>query len=230
MRLRDIPRLRDPRQLLNRLRLYKNVLTPRIDWREVESFPSLWAASKRRTLVDERRAHTLYQLARHASCLEGSFAEVGVFKGGTAHLLADICDRTGTKLHLFDTFQGMPKTDVEADLLGEGDFANTSIDDVKRFLASHTSPIFHQGEFPGTAQGLEGERFSLAHCDADIAASVEACCTFFYPRLVKGGVIVFDDYGFTSTPGAKQVSDAFFADKPEPLLHLVTGQAIAIKQ
>jgi hypothetical protein len=44
------------------------------------------------------------------------------------------------------------------------------------------------------------------------------------------GVIVFDDYGFTSTPGAKAMADAFFASKPEPLLHLVTAQAIAIKQ
>jgi O-methyltransferase len=230
MRLRDLPRLRDPRRLWQRVVLYSKVLAPRIRWQDAEEFPLLWPHARTRTLVDEPRAQMLYQLARHASCLEGSMAEIGVYRGGTAKILAHIADGAGRKLHLFDTFGGMPNTDVQRDLLGEGDFANTSLEDVRSFLAPHRSPVFHQGEFPGTSGPVENERFSLVHCDADIASSVEACCEFFYPRLVPGGVIVFDDYGFTSTPGAKKVSDAFFAAKPEPLLHLVTSQAIAIKQ
>ncbi len=230
MRLRDLSQLRDPRRLWQRLVLYSKELNPRIRWQEVEDFPMLWPDVRTRTLVDEARAQTLYQLARHASCLDGSMAEIGVYRGGTAKLLAHIADATGRKLHLFDTFAGMPETDVERDLLGKGDFANTSLASVKGFLAAHRSPVFHQGEFPGTSGPVEGERFALVHCDADIASSVEACCEFFYPRLVPGGVIVLDDYGFTSTPGAKKVADAFFATKREPLLHLVTSQAIAIKQ
>lgn len=229
MRLRDIPRLRDPRLLWQRVVLYSKLIAPRIRWQDVGEFPRLWAEASKRTLVDEPRAQTLYQLARHASCLDGSFAEIGVFRGGTAKILAHIADARGRKLHLFDTFEGMPETDVQRDLLGAGDFANTSLGEVKRFLAGASSPVFHQGEFPKTAGPVEGERFSLVHCDADIASSVEACCEFFYPRLVPGGVIVFDDYGFTSTPGAKTTADAFFANKPEPVLHLVTSQAIAIK-
>jgi hypothetical protein len=230
MRLRDLHRLRDPRRFWQRMMLYTKVVVPRIRWQEVGDFERLWPPASKRTLVDQPRAQTLYQLARHASGLPGSFAEIGVFRGGTAHLLAEVCDKAGKKLHLFDTFAGMPETDVDRDLLGAGDFANTSLAEVKRFLAPHTSPVFHQGEFPGTAGPVEGEQFSLVHCDADIASSVQACCDFFYPRLVPGGVIVFDDYGFTSTPGAKKVADAFFDGKPEPLLHLVTSQAIAIKR
>lgn len=230
MRLRDIPRLRDPKRLWQRVVLYSKVFVPRIRWQDVADFPALWPAAKKRTLVDEPRAQTLYQLARHASRLEGSLAEIGVYRGGTASLLAHVCDAKKRTLHLFDTFEGMPETDVGRDLLGRGDFADTSLTEVKRFLAPHRSPVFHRGEFPRTAGPVENERFSLVHCDADIASSVAACCEFFYPRLVPGGVIVFDDYGFTSTPGAKAMADAFFASKPEPLLHLVTAQAIAIKQ
>lgn len=230
MRLRDLPRLRDPRRLWQRMVLYSKVLAPRLRWQDVAEFPQLWPAASKRTLVDEARAQTLYQLARHASCLDGAFAEIGVYRGGTASFLAHVADAKGRRLHLFDTFAGMPETDVSRDLLGQGDFADTSLEEVKRFLSPHASPVFHQGEFPATATAVEGERFSLVHVDADIASSVEACCAFFYPRLVPGGVIVFDDYGFTSTPGAKATADAFFAQKPEPLLHLVTAQAIAIKQ
>lgn len=229
MRLRDIHRLRDPRRLVQRVMLYTKVLSPRLRWDEVADFPRLWPAASKRTLVDRPRAQMLYQLARHASTLDGSFAELGVFRGGTAHLLADVADARDRKLHLFDTFAGMPETDVDRDLLGKGDFANTSLDEVKRFLAPHRAPVFHPGEFPATASAVEGERFSLVHCDADIASSVAACCEFFWPRLVNGGVMVFDDYGFTSTPGAKEAADAFFAAKPETVLHLVTSQAMVIK-
>jgi O-methyltransferase len=230
MRLRDLPRLRDPRVLWQRLVLYSKVVAPRLRWQEADEFPRLWPSVRKRSLVDQARAQMLYQLARHAACLDGTMAEIGVFRGGTAKILAHVADTRGRKLHLFDTFAGMPETDVKLDLLGKGDFANTSLEDVRSFLASYRAPVFHQGEFPATSGPVEGDRFSLVHCDADIASSVEACCEFFYPRLVPGGVIVFDDYGFTSTPGAKRVADAFFAKKPEPLLHLVTSQAIAIKQ
>lgn len=229
MRLRDFGRLRDPRRLRQRLSLYSKLLSPKLRWQDVGDFPRLWPEASKRTLVDEPRAQMLYQLARHASRLDGHFAEVGVFRGGTAKLLAHVADETGRKLHLFDTFEGMPETDVDLDLLGAGDFANTSLQMVERFLKPHHSVVFHKGFFPATGETVVGEKFSLVHCDADIASSVAACCEFFYPRLRPGGVLVFDDYGHTSTPGAKTAADAFFADKREPILHLVTAQAIAIK-
>jgi O-methyltransferase len=64
----------------------------------------------------------LYQLARHASRLDGNFAEIGVYRGGTAKLLANITDGAKRELHLFDTFDGMPDTDSR-DLHTAGDFA-----------------------------------------------------------------------------------------------------------
>lgn len=229
MRIEDLRRLRDPRRLWQRVVLYSKRLSPRLRWQDAAGFSPLWQRAREKTLADEPRAHTLYQLARHASRLEGAFAEIGVYRGGTASLLARVADDAGRELHLFDTFAGMPETDPERDLHAAGDFHDTSLESVRRFLAPFRSPRFHQGEFPSTAAGLEALRFSLVHVDVDIAAAVESCCAFFYPRLVPGGVMVLDDYGFTSCPGAKSAADAFFADKPEPLLHLSTSQAIVLK-
>ena len=197
-------------------------------WQEAGDFATVWPAAKTRTLVDAARAHTLYQLARHASHLNGEMAEVGVYRGGTAMLLAHVADGAGRKLHLFDTFAGMPATDAR-DLHSAGDFADTSLASVQHFLKDHRSVNLHAGEFPATAAPVETARFSLVHVEVDIAASVEACCAFFYPRMVPGGVLVFDDYGFTSCPGAKRATDAFFEGKPEPVLHLTTSQALVIK-
>lgn len=73
------------------------------------------------------------------------------------------------------------------------------------------------------------DRIAFAHIDLDIYQSILDSCRFIYPRLSPGGVIVFDDYGFMSCPGAREAVDRFFADKLEIPLVLPTGQAIVIK-
>ena len=45
-----------------------------------------------------------------------------------------------------------------------------------------------------------------------------------------GGIILCDDYGFLTCPGAKTAMDAFFADKPEEIVNLPTGQGLVIKK
>ena len=40
--------------------------------------------------------------------------------------------------------------------------------------------------------------------------------------MQRGAVIVYDDYGFPTCPGARKAVDDFFADKPEMPLVLTT--------
>ena len=51
---------------------------------------------------------------------------------------------------------------------------------------------------------------------------------YFYKKLVKGGIIYFDDYGW-SYPELRKVVDEFFSDKPETLLHFPSGNSIVVK-
>jgi hypothetical protein len=51
---------------------------------------------------------------------------------------------------------------------------------------------------------------------------------FFYPRMNRGGLMLFDDYGFATCPGARRAIDEFFTDKPEPIIDLPTGQAFVL--
>jgi hypothetical protein len=55
-----------------------------------------------------------------------------------------------------------------------------------------------------------------------------ASVSFFYPRMNSGGLMLFDDYGFATCPGARRAIDEFFADKPEPIIDLPTGQAFVL--
>jgi O-methyltransferase len=69
----------------------------------------------------------------------------------------------------------------------------------------------------------------MVHIDADIYQSVKDSCTFFYPRLESGGIMVFDDYGFPSCPGARKAVDEFFSDKEEFPFYLPSGQCFIVR-
>lgn len=194
-------------------------------WEE-EPFLSLYASIKARTLVGRRRCYVLQGLARHIAAIPGALAEVGVYRGGTARLLAQI--RPDRPLYLFDTFAGMPATDARHDFHHAGDFADTSLEQVRGFVAAK-NVVFRPGVFPDSAAGLEAERFSPVHVDCDIYMSVRACCEWFYPRMNPGGVMVFDDYGYRSCPGAREAVDEFFLLKPEHPFLACDGQAIIFR-
>ena len=88
---------------------------------------------------------------------------------------------------------------------------------------------FHKGFIPDTFAGLEKSKIAFAHIDVDIYQSVSDCCQFLYPLLVPGGVLIFDDYGLPTCPGARLAVDCFFTAKAETPIVLPTGQAIVIK-
>lgn len=199
-------------------------------WLQDQAFNNILRDVSRSSLVSADRCHVLWTLAQQASQLPGDFLECGVYKGGTARLLAEIIakNRNGGRLHLFDTFAGMPSTGG-MDIHQKGDFSDTSLDGVKKFVGHDEWVEFHAGFVPDTFVGLDQIRIAFAHVDVDIYQSVIDCCSFIYPRLVEGAFMVFDDYGFPTCPGARQAVDSFFADKPERPLVLPTGQAIVFR-
>lgn len=199
-------------------------------WLKDRDFNDVLHSLSGSSLVSADRCHVLWTLARQSSLLAGDFIECGVYKGGTARLLAELLARGGSsaKLHLFDTFAGMPRTG-DVDVHQQGDFADTSLEQVRRFVGHEDIARFYPGFVPETFVNLDHVRIAFAHVDVDIYQSVIDCCAFIYPRLVEGAVMVFDDYGFPTCPGARQAVDHFFADKPERSLVLPTGQAIVFR-
>jgi O-methyltransferase len=194
-------------------------------------FRALYDEISGHTLLSAERAWTVYSLARQALNASGDFFEAGVYRGGTARLLRRILDRAAEPrhLHLFDTFAGMPQTDPVKDRHRRHDFDDTSIDSVAAFVGWEEKIVYNKGLIPDTFGESGDLRFAFSHVDVDIHKSVLDCCRFLYPRTAMGGVIVFDDYGFPSCPGARQAVDEFFADKPEYPLVLRSGQAIVFR-
>lgn len=204
-------------------------------WKGYGSFPKYYTLAKPYTLVSPDRCYILLTLARQAATLKGVWVECGVYKGGTAMMLAKLIHESSisTTLHLFDTFKGMPETDPAVDIHKEGDFSDLIFEEVKDRIVAVCSGgmavAFHRGYIPDTFNNCNIERISFAHIDVDIFKSVNDCCSFIYPRLVPGGILIFDDYGFPTCPGARRAVDYYFAEKPEVPLVLPSGQALVIK-
>lgn len=127
-------------------------------------------------------------------------------------------------LHLFDTFSGMPETDPQKDLHRAGDFADTTLESVRAYLSDHPNVNCIAGMIPHSLEVVSDRRFSFVHIDLDIYSSIRAACEFFYPRLERGGILLFDDYGYPSCPGARAAVDEFFENKPETMVVMVTSQ------
>jgi len=198
-------------------------------------FQDIYKKINQRTLIWEDRAYIINRFCSHCIHLEGDFAECGVYKGGSAFLIADtIKPLVGRKkLYLFDTFTGMPDTAIkQKEGFQKGDLGDTSLNDVKVFLKEFSFINFHAGFIPDTFvnQKVEESRFSFVHLDVDIYQSTLDCCQFFYDRMVKGGVLLCDDYGVPIYKnGARAAFDLFFDSKPETPIVLPTGQCLVVK-
>ena len=54
-------------------------------------------------------------------------------------------------------------------------------------------------------------RISLLHIDVDLYEPTKICIDNFFPHVVKGGVIILDDYG--AFPGANKAIEEFIDNK-----------------
>jgi len=186
--------------------------------------------------VSPDRCYMLYQLARRSLTVPGDVAECGVYKGSTAQLLAWVLSSEhtrGRRLHLFDTFRGMPDDVIAArDYHSPGDFGDTSVDYVRGRLGHHVTLCdFHPGLIPDTLADVSKiASYAFVHVDVDIYPAVMDCCRWFWPRLSPGGIMVFDDYGFYPYRlAARAAVDEFFAKEIDQPLVMPTGQAVLIK-
>jgi len=163
-------------------------------------------------------------VTRLALTISGDFAEVGVFGGGSAKIIC--MAKKARHLYLFDTFQGMPKPAKEDTGIAEFTL-RASIEDVERELSSYPNVHIYKGLFPQTAEGIRNKTFAFVHLDADLYESTKQSLEFFYPRMVKGGIILMHDY--QRIKGVTKAIDEFYQAKPEPVEMTSSSQALIFK-
>lgn len=178
-----------------------------------------------------RRA-TQYVLERG---VPGDFAETGVWRGGSAMLMAATALDAGHRsrgVWLYDTFEGMPKPQAVDVAVATGEAAtenfqaaktgadsstwcNAPLDEVKANMARIGYPAAAvryvvgktQETLPNTAN--RPTQLALLRLDTDWYESTKAELEHLFDLLSPGGVLIVDDYGYWA--GCMQAVDEFFA-------------------
>jgi hypothetical protein len=207
------------------------------------------------TMTSVERMYALHAAVRHVVTrdIPGDFVECGVWRGGSAMMIALTLARLGAtsrRLHLFDTFAGMTRPeDVDRrgkdgseqvsrwqhfQLDGHNEWAYAPLDEVKANMATTGLPaeavVYVEGAVEETLPASAPEAIALLRLDTDWYRSTHHELTHLYPRLATGGVLIVDDYG--SFEGAKKaVDDYFAASGGAPLLHRIdTAGRLAVRE
>ena len=163
----------------------------------------------------------LYMLALNvravlAEGVTGEFAELGVYRGNSAAVLAHYARGVGRRLSLFDTFEGFDVRDlIGVDQRAPREFADTSLEAV-RPLVGDEGVRYLPGRFPDSFPADMAEtRFSVVHLDCDLYEPIRAGMQTFFPCLSPGGLMIVHDYGNPCWPGVKLAVDEYLRDRAE---------------
>lgn len=183
--------------------------------------------------LNTQRRWTLWQLLRLTGHVAGDTAECGVYRGASSWLIAAFIKQSKVQPkqhHLFDSFEGLSEpgdrdgTHWHAAALAAGE------DIVARNLAPFSDLLhFHKGWIPTRFDDVADRRFSFVHVDVDLYEPTRDSIAFFYDRLNPGGILLCDDYGCTTCPGATEAADHFLSDRPEKMISLDAGGGFFIK-
>lgn len=155
------------------------------------------------TLITQDR---LDELVRLCKLTKANFiAEVGVYKGGSLKVLSE--NFPSAMIYGFDTFEGLPGEQWnENEIHKPGEFSDTRLETVYNFIRSE-NVILQKGLFPISGKDYQDYKFDFVHIDTDFYKAVKESLYWFWPRMNKEGIIVFDDYDWPNCPGVKKALD-----------------------
>jgi O-methyltransferase len=222
-------------------RVYQTIVTTAsyAPWHLDSEFMNIYVSVSGHTLVDLYRCWNLWHLVGQVAKSAGPhdhFVEIGVWRGGTGILMARAMAShgLGRPIYLCDTFQGVTKTGANDPHYRGGEHADTSVDVVLSLakalgLRSANYEIF-TGVFPEQMPSkLQAGNFAFAHIDVDAYQSARDCFAAIWPRMIPGGVVVFDDYGFIHTSGVTKLVDEHMGVVDGMCMYNLTGQAVFVK-
>ncbi len=204
-------------------------------WLADEEFKHAHALIRDNTLVDIYRCYEIWQLVAEVAKLSGGdLLEVGVWRGGTGALIAQRCKFLGidNQVHLCDTFKGVVKAGPRDTVYFGGEHSDTSQHAVVRLVQDLNLDQVNilQGIFPeDTGHLISNRQFRFCHIDVDVYDSAKDILAWVWRRLMPGGIVIFDDYGFHSCAGITQLVNEERAKSDRLVIHNLNGHAIVVK-
>ena len=179
------------------------------------------------------------QLLINAPLLKGNVCELGCWRGLSSVQMATYLKKSGFKnnFYIFDSFEGLSKfkdvdkVDLNKNYEEESLSFSWDFDKVKQVLKEFDFIVFEKGWIPEKFHTVSEMKFSFVHIDVDLYEPTKDSLHFFYPRLCQNGIIVLDDYGCPSFPGAKKAVDEYLEKKSDHFfIELPSGSAFILKR
>ncbi len=167
----------------------------------------------------------------------GDVVECGCFTGGSTSKLSIVADIVGRRLHVFDSFQGLPEVDEYnlRDLHARrsvafmtpwtaGRYSAGSVEAVKANVSRYGEVgvcTFVQGWLKDTlVDGHLPPAVAMAFTDVDIPSSARDCLLGIWPRLSDGGIYFSHDVAFIKVLQVLMDSDVWreVFREPAPIL------------
>ena len=181
------------------------------------------------------RIYVNCHFAKRAMALDGDIVECACYRGTTARIIADYVDlaESDKGIWLYDLFEhdkGMrhgPMPELRHGPMPEHS-ADLFVAVTARFADIENAHVI-QGEVPAVLAKAAPEKVSHVHLDLNDTMAEIGALEFFFDRLVTGGTIIFDDYGWLGYRPQKLAEDAWLAERGYNVLEMPTGQGLLIK-
>ncbi len=200
--------------------------------RFVEAYDQAMKQSSTPSFKGHWHIHVTTWAAAHASQLSGDFVECGVFRGmmAMATMTYTRFHELNRKYYLFDTFCGL---DAEYCTPAEyatyiGQYPDT-FELVTRRFAPFPNVVIVKGPVPATLSRVEISKVAYLHLDMNCTMPEIAAFKHFWPRMVQGGIVVLDDYGWPGHESQKESFDELAKSYGVEILSLPTGQGVILK-
>jgi|GEM_PF-3279007 len=175
------------------------------------------------SVIPQNRLDFLAETCRQAlKRCPGHVLEVGVYRGGTLSVLAQIVSEVCPQYRAIgiDTFSGHPYSDGHP-VHPAGKYADVDITELRAMFDAQTYGPWidlHSGRVEKILDRISLNDIAFAHIDCDLYRPIKYCASHVPNIMRPDGTLYFDDYAHEHCPGATRAVDETF---PKDCLHEV---------
>jgi O-methyltransferase len=169
-------------------------------WKIDNKFLKIYSKLKLLTLLDEKRFFTIYTILQQLKNINADILDLGCMRGGVGMMMSKINLNGNT--YLIDTFSGFKE---EEKYHKKDIFVFTSISEIEKNIKKLNLKKIYilKQKFPNTSKLKSIKKLKLCHIDVNTYRSTKKSYNYVKKKLIKGGIIIFDDYGIF---GVEQVT------------------------
>ena len=198
-------------------------------WKIDNKFLKIYSKLKLLTLLDEKRFFTIYTILQQLKNINADILDLGCMRGGVGMMMSKINLNGNT--YLIDTFSGFKE---EEKYHKKDIFVFTSISEIEKNIKKLNLKKVYilKQKFPNTSKLKNIKKLKLCHIDVNTYRSTKKSYNYVKKKLIKGGIIIFDDYGiFGVEQVTKFVNEIKLRDKKHfYFISNYMGQCILIKK